>query len=237
MWKKSVAVLSAIAGLAMAAPVPQDTVAAPATTKYIITLKPGIDPEIGISHINWAGDLHRRGVYRRQENGTVEEDLKVIKVADFNAYAGSFDEETIAELKASDEVSFVRVENEQINSDTYVRSPSSRKIFPSTCPLSLPRLAALGALAVSRSATTLPTPTTTIPLLVLVLTAMSLTLASTSTTRSSKVALLLARTLSVVLTLTMLATVLTLPVPSVVLLMVLPRRPTLSPSRSLVLPE
>lgn len=107
MWKKSVAVLSAIAGLAMAAPVPQDAVAAPATTKYIITLKPGIDPEIGISHINYASDLHRRGIYRRQENGTVEEELKVIKVADFNAYAGAFDEETIAELRASDEVSCI----------------------------------------------------------------------------------------------------------------------------------
>ncbi|KAI5270984.1 alkaline serine protease [Aureobasidium subglaciale] len=107
MWKKSVAVLSAIAGLAMAAPLPQDAAAAPATTKYIITLKAGIDPEVGISHINWAGDLHRRGIYKRQENGTVEEDLKVFKVADFNAYAGSFDEETIAELKASSEVAIV----------------------------------------------------------------------------------------------------------------------------------
>lgn len=105
MWKKSLAVLSAIAGMAMAAPVSQDAVAAPATTKYIITLKPGIDPEVGIQHINWAGDLHRRGIYRREENDTVEEDLKVFKVADFNAYAGSFDEETIAQLKASNEVS------------------------------------------------------------------------------------------------------------------------------------
>jgi oryzin len=103
MWKKSIAVLSAIASLAIAAPLPQD--ASSSTTKYIITLKAGVDPEVGISHINWAGDLHRRGIYRRQENGTVEEDLKVIKVADFNAYAGSFDEETIAQIKASSEVS------------------------------------------------------------------------------------------------------------------------------------
>jgi oryzin len=112
MWKKSVAVLSAIAGLALAVPVPQDAVSAPAATKYIITLKPGIDPEIGISHINWAGDLHRRGIHRRQD---VEEDLKVFKVADFSAYAGSFDEETIAELKASSDVSFVQAESHQIN--------------------------------------------------------------------------------------------------------------------------
>ncbi|KAG9524249.1 alkaline serine protease, partial [Aureobasidium melanogenum] len=107
MWKKSFAVLSAIAGLALAAPVPQDVAAAPATTKYIITLKPGIDLEVGIQHINWAGDLHRRGIYRREENGTVEEVLKVFKVADFNAYAGSFDEEAIAKLKASNEVALV----------------------------------------------------------------------------------------------------------------------------------
>lgn len=112
MWKKSIAVLSAIASLAMAAPVAQDAAVAPATTKYIITLKPGIDPEVGIQHINWAGDLHRRGIYRREENGTVEEDLKVFKVADFNAYAGSFDEETIAQLKASDEVSLPGHENQ-----------------------------------------------------------------------------------------------------------------------------
>ncbi|KAG9614489.1 alkaline serine protease, partial [Aureobasidium melanogenum] len=112
MWKKSVAVLSAIAGLALAAPVPQDAAAAPATTKYIITLKPGIDLEVGIQHINWAGDLHRRGIYRREENGTVEEDLKVFKVADFNAYAGSFDEEAIAQLKASNEVSVSETRND-----------------------------------------------------------------------------------------------------------------------------
>jgi oryzin len=115
MWKKSVAVLSAIAGLALAAPVPQDAAAAPATAKYIITLKSGIDPEVGISHINWAGDLHRRGIYRREENGTVEEDLKVFKIADFNAYAGSFDEETIAELKASPEVSLVGSQDHKTN--------------------------------------------------------------------------------------------------------------------------
>ncbi|KAH0046453.1 alkaline serine protease, partial [Aureobasidium melanogenum] len=112
MWKKSVAVLSAIAGLALAAPVPQDAAAAPATTKYIITLKPGIDLEVGIQHINWAGDFHRRGLYRREENGTVEEDLKVFKVADFNAYAGSFDEEAIAQLKASNEVSVSETRND-----------------------------------------------------------------------------------------------------------------------------
>lgn len=132
MWKKSFAVLSAIAGLALAAPVPQDVAAAPATTKYIITLKPGIDLEVGIQHINWAGDLHRRGIYRREENGTVEEDLKVFKVADFNAYAGSFDEEAIAQLKASNEVSVSGTRNDDQYTYLEGRLPLSRRIYPFT---------------------------------------------------------------------------------------------------------
>lgn len=104
MWKKSVAIFSALASLAIAAPLPQDNAPSASTTKYIVTLKPGVEADVSVQHIEWAGDLHRRGIYRRQENGTVDEDLKVFKVADFNAYAGSFDEETIAQIKASSEV-------------------------------------------------------------------------------------------------------------------------------------
>lgn len=70
-------------------------------TGYIITLKPGIAANESATHIAWAGDLQRRGLVRRQES---VQDLKAFDLFDFHGYAGVFDEETIAEIEASEEV-------------------------------------------------------------------------------------------------------------------------------------
>lgn len=70
-------------------------------TGYIVTLKPGIAVNESATHIAWAGDLQRRGLAKRQEP---EEDLKTFDLFEFQGYAGVFDEETIAEIEASDEV-------------------------------------------------------------------------------------------------------------------------------------
>lgn len=70
-------------------------------TGYIITLKPGIAVNESATHIAWAGDLQRRGLVKRQED---DQDLKTFDLFDYKGYAGVFDEETIAEIEASDEV-------------------------------------------------------------------------------------------------------------------------------------
>jgi hypothetical protein len=70
-------------------------------TGYIITLKPGIAANESATHLAWAGDLQRRGLIKRQEEG---EDLKTFDLFDYKGYAGVFDEETIAEIESSDEV-------------------------------------------------------------------------------------------------------------------------------------
>lgn len=71
-------------------------------TGYIITLKPGIAANESQTHIAWAGDLQRRGLAKRQE---ADQDLKTYDLFDFHGYAGVFDDETIAEIEASEEVS------------------------------------------------------------------------------------------------------------------------------------
>jgi hypothetical protein len=69
---------------------------------YIVTLKSGIEPAASLSHMTWAGDLHRRGLAKRQEEG---DDLKTFDLFEFKGYAGLFDEEALAEIEASDDVS------------------------------------------------------------------------------------------------------------------------------------
>jgi hypothetical protein len=68
---------------------------------YIVTLKANIEPSASASHMTWAGDLHRRGLTKRQEEG---DDLKTFDLFEFKGYAGVFDEEALAEIEASDDV-------------------------------------------------------------------------------------------------------------------------------------
>ncbi|KAM0425612.1 hypothetical protein ACHAPT_009144 [Fusarium lateritium] len=67
--------------------------------KYIITLKPKI-VEVQIeNHLSWVGDVHKRSLRRRDENG-----VEKIWSDNFKGYSGEFDKETIKEIKASDDV-------------------------------------------------------------------------------------------------------------------------------------
>lgn len=70
-------------------------------TGYIITLKQGIAANESQTHIAWAGGLQRRGLAKRQEP---DQDLKTYDLFDFHGYAGVFDDDTIAEIEASEEV-------------------------------------------------------------------------------------------------------------------------------------
>ena len=100
--------LGLLAPLALGAPIAQkdegaDEVIQPVApaSGYIITLKPGIESNVSATHLAWASDLQRRTLAKRQEP---EGDLKTFDLFDFHGYAGVFDEETIAEIEASDEV-------------------------------------------------------------------------------------------------------------------------------------
>lgn len=108
-WTTAPAFLGLIAPfLVVGAPVAQQGNDAPVVqpvepaASYIVTLKPGVDVNVSASHIDWARDLHRRSLAKRQES---EEDLKTFDLFDYQGYAGTFDEETLAEIQASDDVS------------------------------------------------------------------------------------------------------------------------------------
>jgi hypothetical protein len=137
-WTTSTTFLSVLAPfLAAGAPVPQDApVIQPVepASSYIITLKPGVDVNASATHISWAGDLQRRSLAKRQEQ---DQELKTFDLFDFKGYAGVFDDDTLAEIEASDEVSYLPVTAKHIL--TKNRLHSSRRTFLATCQRSSPR--------------------------------------------------------------------------------------------------
>jgi oryzin len=71
--------------------------------KFIVTLKPGVDAAAAEAHLNWAADVHKRSFAKRDTAGIEKE----FGIKDWKAYSGEFDEATIAEIKASPEVSSI----------------------------------------------------------------------------------------------------------------------------------
>ncbi|KOS20623.1 Alkaline proteinase [Escovopsis weberi] len=88
------------AALAAPAPVAEEPEAVPG--KYIVTLKGDASSKIQ-SHLSWVGGIHTESLAKRNTAG-VE---KTYNIADWNAYAGEFDEETIEQIKASPDVAHV----------------------------------------------------------------------------------------------------------------------------------
>lgn len=74
--------------------------------KFIVTLKPGVDAAAAESHLNWVTDVHKRSFAKRNTAG-IE---KKYEIKDWKAYAGEFDEATIAEIKASPDVSSTSIQ-------------------------------------------------------------------------------------------------------------------------------
>lgn len=84
----------------------QDGAALP--NKYIVSLK---DDAIDIeSHLDWVTNVHARSLSRRDTIG-VE---RTFNIGAFNAYAGEFDEETIAQIKSNRNVASVEQDTLQI---------------------------------------------------------------------------------------------------------------------------
>ncbi|KAK6209117.1 hypothetical protein LQW54_006571 [Pestalotiopsis sp. IQ-011] len=76
--------------------------------KYIITLKDSASSADVESHLDWVSSVHARSLPKRDTAG-VE---KTYNINSWNAYAGEFDDDTIAEIKASADVA--SVEEDQV---------------------------------------------------------------------------------------------------------------------------
>ncbi|KAK5992574.1 Alkaline protease 1 [Cladobotryum mycophilum] len=72
---------------------------------YIVTLKSGLNEEDLESHIEWVQSVHqKRAVNKRQYKGV---EKTYTGEYDFNAYAGSFDEATLAEIRGNPDVDII----------------------------------------------------------------------------------------------------------------------------------
>ncbi|KAK5938168.1 Basic amino-acid permease [Knufia obscura] len=113
-FQKAALALTALLPVLNAAPVPapQDEPVQPLSVsgKYIVTLKDTADPA---AHVAWVSSVHARSLARRQDNETATAGVeKEYEINGWKAYLGQFDEATLAEIQASDDVD--EVEADQI---------------------------------------------------------------------------------------------------------------------------
>lgn len=102
--------LTGTVGILAYPPTPRDKTATPQAVpnKYIVTLKPGVSASSLKTHLTWVDAVHKRSLARRDSSYTDTDTTgvdQVYNIKDFNAYAGSFDSETIKEIEASQDVS------------------------------------------------------------------------------------------------------------------------------------
>ncbi|KAL0944018.1 alkaline serine protease alp1 [Colletotrichum truncatum] len=90
------AVLLAFSLQAIAAAVPNAAPDGVIPGQYIVRLKPGLQPAEVQEHLSWAAAVHERSPRRRDTTGVG----KSFTIGEFNAYAGHFDEDSIAEIGA-----------------------------------------------------------------------------------------------------------------------------------------
>lgn len=94
---------AATAPVAAPAAPPKETIPG----KYIIVLKEGIAPAAVQAHTAWVTDLHKRSLEGRELDERAPAGLtKSYKIGKFAGYAGAFDEATIKEIEASDDVRY-----------------------------------------------------------------------------------------------------------------------------------
>lgn len=102
-FKNLALLVGALLPFAAAAPTQFNSRAAQAIpNKFIVTLKEDIASSEKESHLAWVSEVHARSLGRRDLAG-VE---KTYNISSFQGYAGTFDEATIEEIKASPEVSW-----------------------------------------------------------------------------------------------------------------------------------
>jgi oryzin len=105
--KRTLLLLGAVLPAVLAGPIfPHRRAPTTIPGKYIVTFKSDVDQAAIDKHTAWATDIHKRNLQRRDSS---EEDLPIgiernFKINKFAAYSGSFDEDTIAQIRQSDEV-------------------------------------------------------------------------------------------------------------------------------------
>ncbi|KAF4945203.1 hypothetical protein FGADI_12129 [Fusarium gaditjirri] len=104
---KSFAVIATtLLGCCLTAPTTPSGVDSTIPGSYIITLKSEIKAPAVEAHIKWVGGVHERSLEKRDGDNGVEKTFET--EAGFHGYSGTFDDETLKQIKKSPEV--VRVE-------------------------------------------------------------------------------------------------------------------------------
>ncbi|KAJ6263910.1 Oryzin [Drechslerella dactyloides] len=101
-------------GLPFEAPAEPLSVQPSTSGKFIVVLKSQVSTGQLRNHTAWAASVHARNLQKRQSAGT-STDLptgvgKTYDINKFKAYAGSFDAETLVEIKSNDDVDYIEEE-------------------------------------------------------------------------------------------------------------------------------
>jgi hypothetical protein len=100
-FKNIALAVSVLLGCGLAAPAAEAGAIIPGS--YIITLKPEVDAVMAKTHLKWVKGVHKRSLTKRETEVGVEKTYD--SKSGFQGYAGSFDTETIKEIKKSPDVS------------------------------------------------------------------------------------------------------------------------------------
>ncbi|KAG8674876.1 hypothetical protein FPOAC2_00914 [Fusarium poae] len=122
-FKNLAVAATSLLGLANAAPTAQVNSDEVIPGKYIVTLKSDIAASKLESHLNWVGDVHKRGLNERAEKG-VERTYN--GKYGFRGYAGSFDKDTIKEIKENPDVALV--EEDRVWTIDWVDEPEEESL-------------------------------------------------------------------------------------------------------------
>lgn len=98
--------LAAFASVAAALPAASSATTRQATSevipgKFIVALRPEVELDL---HTRWVSDVHGEALRRRGDSDSVGVE-KTFDAPGFHGYAGSFDDETVATIKANSSVS------------------------------------------------------------------------------------------------------------------------------------
>ena len=100
--KSFAAIATTLLGCCLTAPTTPSGVDSTIPGSYIITLKSEIKATAVKAHIKWVDGVHKRSLEKRDGDNGVEKTFET--EAGFRGYAGTFDPETIKEIKKSSAV-------------------------------------------------------------------------------------------------------------------------------------
>ncbi|KAF3107449.1 Basic amino-acid permease [Orbilia oligospora] len=117
--------------LISAAPTPQSpSTGSSSDKKFIVVLKDTVNTNQLKKHTQWAARIHARNLQKRQLNGLpVERHIsgveKTFDINRFKAYSGSFDDDTLREIKENDDVAYVEPEQDAYTSEIITQSEAT----------------------------------------------------------------------------------------------------------------